>query len=251
MNRVLKLSQNNIINNCFMSDKKKKYFIDNFINIFVFEKEKTKLYFCISDKNIKKYMHLVEKIFKRIGAMRMIYNNNKYLEVWIYPSRFKKLFPKNNKIHYDNINSGSTVRLVNSNKNGVISIWRKEELLKVLLHEILHAFRIDDNYPSPQEAHTEFYALLLNIYMTLLENNKPISKFDKYLAKEKEFSLNQCHKLRNYNPGNTNANAYFNEKTRLLFDIDEEQWDKYINENKTSKKYASNNSLRMTISDII
>jgi hypothetical protein len=221
------------------------------MNIFVFEREKTKLYLCISNKNIKQYIPLVNKIFKRIGAMRMIYENDKYLEVWVYPSNFKKLFPKNNKIHFDNINSGSTARLVNSNENGVITIWRKEELLKVLLHEILHAFRIDDGYSSPKEAHTEFNALLLNIYMTLLEKNKPISEFDNYLAKEKEFSLNQCHKLKHYHPTNTNANAYFNEKTRLLFDINEEEWDKYINENKTSKKYVPDNSLRMTISDII
>jgi hypothetical protein len=57
----------------------------------------------------------------------------------------KKLFPKSNtKILSPNeINSGVTT--LDFHKNGDIILFRKEEVLKVLIHELIHSNLIDKN----------------------------------------------------------------------------------------------------------
>ena len=73
----------------------------------------------------------------------------------------------------DNINSGSTL------PGSFITLWRREELHKVLIHELIHYLNIDmynyqykfyilykdiklDNHKcNPNEAYTEFIAILI------------------------------------------------------------------------------------------
>lgn len=249
---MLKKSKEIIVNNTFMSNRRKKYFLDKYNNVYVYVENNTSIYLCIPNKNPDKYQNLIDDILNRVYFMRNFFNNNKKLEIWIYPSNFKKLLPTaTNKLTYDNVNSGSTVIFRNSSDNGIITIWRNEEILKVLLHEIIHSFGLDKNDPEPREAYTELRALILNIYLILAEKKLPFHHFNNYLEKEKEFSLNQCHKLQHYDPNNTNANAYYNEKTRLLFNIPQNDWTEYVNSNKTNTNIVPRKSLRMTVSDLL
>lgn len=249
---LLKKAKNIIIENTFMSNKKKQYFIDKFINVYPQLHNNTMVYLCISNTNQNKYKKLINSIVNRVNFMRIFFKNNKRLEIWVYPSKFKKILPKkSNDITFDSINSGSTTTYINSSENGVIALWRQEEILKVLVHEIIHSFGIDKKDPEPREAYTELRALLFNIYLTLIEKKKSFYHFDEYLQKEKEFSLNQCYKLKDYCGNNTNANSYYNEKTRLLFNIPKNNWKTYIENNKTSMRLVPKNSLRMTISDLL
>ena len=247
-----KKSIDNILYNTFMSNQKKNYYIEKYKNVYPFAKNNIVIYLCIASSNPDKYKKLINNIFNRVYFMRNFFNNNKKLEIWVYPSRCKKLLPtKSNILTCDNINSGSTVTYVNSSNNGIITLWRSEELLKVLVHEIIHAFGVDKNYPEPSEAHTELRSLIINIYLILSEKKKSFNDFNTYLEKEKEFSLNQCYKLQNYEAGDTNANAYYNEKTRLLFNIPEDEWGEYVNKNNKNISIVPNNSLRLTISDLL
>lgn len=67
----------------------------------------------------------------------------KTLQVKIFLTSCKKTFPKSGDIlGPGNVNSGVTISYLNTN-NCDVYILRKEEVLKVLLHEMIHALRID------------------------------------------------------------------------------------------------------------
>jgi hypothetical protein len=99
-----------------------------------------------------------------------------------------------------------------------VTIWREEELLKVILHECIHAFGIDNKlvfenqntpidkkfnvtgYISINECFTEFTANVLNVLISIFENtnqNLNLNKIHKSLEKEKQHSRIQCKKIMN------------------------------------------------------
>jgi hypothetical protein len=101
--------------------------------------------------NVNKIIHIIK--FMRSLLCTNMEKKKEKMEIIIFAGYQKKLFPKNSKyLCPDNINSGST-----GNK---IMIWRKEELNKVLIHELIHFFRID--YYSVNEPFIENY--LINTY---------------------------------------------------------------------------------------
>lgn len=240
-----------IINNRFMSNKRKKHFL-NYNNIWKTEYNNSTIYLCLPNKskNILRWNTLLKLIFWRINFMRNIANNNNNLEVWIFPSNYKKILSKTKIITKDNINSGMTISN-NENINGKIYIWRKEELLKVLLHELVHSFKLDRDDPIPVEAYTELRALIANIYLELLERNLPLSYFHKLYNYEKQFGLEQSKKISNCINDDTNIYCYIDEKSRLLHNMSKLKWKKYLENKKIKKKLISPNSLRFTITDII
>ena len=240
-----------IINNRFMSNKRKKHFL-NYNNIWKTEYNNSTIYLCLPNKskNILRWNTLLKLIFWRINFMRNIANNNNNLEVWIFPSNYKKILSKTKIITKDNINSGMTISN-NENINGKIYIWRKEELLKVLLHELVHSFKLDRDDPNPVEAYTELRALIANIYLELLERNLPLSYFHKLYNYEKQFGLEQSKKISNCINDDTNIYCYIYEKSRLLHNMSKLKWKKYLENKKIKKKLISPNSLRFTITDII
>jgi hypothetical protein len=245
------LFKNGIINNPFMSNKRKKHFL-NYNNIWKTENNNSTIYLCLPDKlkNILQWDTLLKLVFWRINFMRNIANNNNILEVWILPSNYKKILPKTKIITEDDINSGMTISN-NENINGKIYIWRKEELLKVLLHELVHSFELDRNDPTPVEAYTELRALIVNIYLELLERNLPLSYFHKLYNCEKQFGLEQSKKISKCINKNTNIYYYINEKSRLLHNMNDLEWKKYLENKKIKKKLISPTSLRFTITDVI
>jgi hypothetical protein len=107
------------------------------------------------------------------------------------------------------VNSGSC----NGGTN-TINIWRKEEILKVTLHECIHLLDYDEksedyllkeNYKKKYkitsdsmnifEAYTEIWAELINIYLTNIIINGNITSFTKFIEYEKFFSHYQASKI--------------------------------------------------------
>ena len=248
---ILKHFNNFIINNIFMSNEKKKYFL-NYNNIWKTKNDNTVIYLCLKtkSKNILRWYTLLKLVYWRINFMRIIANNKDTLEVWILPSNLKKILPKTNVITRDTINSGMTV-LNNNCKNGKIYIWRKEELLKVLIHEIIHSFNLDINDKYDCETYTELHALLLNIYLELLERNLPLSYYNKLYNYEKQFGIEQSIKISKCINDNTNIYYYINEKSRLLHNMNKLDWKRFLINKKINKRLISTKSIRFTISDII
>lgn len=254
-NTLYKKGKNNILENAFMSDKRKKYFINNYNNLWKSNHNNTNIYLFLKNNNIQKWKKDLKIMFWRVNFMRELVHNKKQQDIWIYPSNYKKTIPKIKNITTDDINSGCTISYLYSDNNGTILIWRKEELLKVLLHELIHSFKIDTNYPNPIEAYTELNALYTNIYLELLERKIPLTKknINKYINYEKIFSIEQSKKINKCTNDNTNIYYYINEKSKILHNIHihNKEWDNYVEKIKITKPFVSNNSLRFTITDYL
>jgi hypothetical protein len=77
----------------------------------------------------KNGMTSLERIFER------------KITFYYYPTNFKKQIPKKKgKILYFHVNSGFTKKLVNQNYNVVI--FRKEEIERTIIHELIHALEV-------------------------------------------------------------------------------------------------------------
>ena len=243
--------QKNINDNLFMSSKRKKLFLDSYNNLWETKSDNTTIYLFLENNNIHKWKDLLKLLYWRVNFMRKIAKNKKPLTIWIYPSNYEKKIPENKVITPDDINSGSTTTYIGKNENGIIYIWRKEELLKVLLHELIHSFNIDKNDPEPKEAYTELRALEANIILELLERQLPLKNINTLYNYEKLFSVEQSKKISNYINKNTNIEAYINEKGRLLHNMNKKEWDEYVINTEIKKPLINKKSLRFTISDII
>lgn len=189
------------------------------------------------------YLHQIENIFiKSPINFRVIF----------YLSEEKKKFEKDKLfkqelIRSDNVNSGVTFFYSDL---PLIVIYRKEELLKVLIHELLHMYRthpIDqyDNYYDDfcknnwkiqrtgplnlYEAYVEVFAVIIHscLYAYKIHKNKTNIKHVKYvLEKEKRYSKSIyddiCSLQRdNYLREDTNVFAYFYIKYALLQNLDD------------------------------
>jgi hypothetical protein len=105
--------------------------------------------------------------------------------VYYYPTPFKKTFPKSpsKSLSPKEVNSGVTFLEApkeQSHKNGEIILFRREEHLKVLIHELIHSFHLDyqiilhskamersvcSNYPVLlNEAYTEAFATMIRLF---------------------------------------------------------------------------------------
>ena len=164
-----------------------------------------------SPKKIKK--SILDNILKRIIFMMLISNKYMNININIYSTPFKKEFNCNSShkcgnLKHINVNSGL-------NYDDTIIIFRDEEYLKLLLHELIHALDVDQKYENLDdnkdifeifnintknllinESYVETWAIILNVYITLKEeNNVSLEKFKLNLNKELVHSLHQCSKL--------------------------------------------------------
>lgn len=251
--KLFSYGKENIKNNTFMSSSRKLYFIKNYNNLWETKNNNTTIYIYLTTPNINLWKQQLKKIFGRVNFIRIYAKNNKPLIIWIYPSKHKKIIPNNKIITTDDINSGNTTTYLNSSDNGEICLWREEELPKVLLHELIHAFKLDKNHPVPNEAYTELKALIANIYLELLERQIPLSEenINKLINHEKIFGIHQSQKIKTCKNQNTNIIYYINEKSRLLHDLDTKSWENIIKNTQIKKPYVNKKSLRFTITDVI
>jgi hypothetical protein len=143
-----------------------------------------------------------------------ITNKNNYYKLEIFLSSKKKYINQNLiSLDPDNINSGATL------PSYYIYIFRKEELIKVLFHELIHYLDLDmrdyqDQFKqlynkinlkasiiNPNEAYTELLALLLMNIWQYYKNNFSLDLKDyinKKLTIELGWSYHQIAKILNF-----------------------------------------------------
>lgn len=169
-------------------------------------------------KNVDKISRIILIL---IEIMKKIFGKEIYHEVDIvlYPSNYKKYFPKK-EFTPKNINSGYT-----SYPNQIV-IFRKEEIIKVLIHEFLHLYKThpfhynekfdlllkkqycieNNNSLNLYEAYVEVFAVIINSCFYSIHNKKNIKTI---LKQELIHSrLNAYYSLNTYKPFKENTNAF-------------------------------------------
>jgi hypothetical protein len=152
-------------------------------------------------------------------------------------------------ISHTNVNGGSTYSCIDDN---IITVYRKEEWLKVCIHEYMHSIGADAKIRTNLsdlfytnsvilvgEAYVEYWAVILNCmicaYFTCGGNDKLFSLlFEKYVRAERIFSFIQANKLFHhqnifyqdlFSPNdwreNTNVFSYYILKLLFLYDYKE------------------------------
>ena len=192
---------------------------------------------------------MLNNLIYRILILGLYKSKTTYLKINIdiFMTPFKKKISKHTKIlGTREVNSGFSAH------NYKICIFRKEELNKVLVHELIHYLELDldvvefpdfynyfnlaqSNKVKLNEAYTEILAILINSIIT----SKNITECKKILNIELKFSFYQVGKILNlyefmnakdfFKPNdndneifkqNTSVFSYFIIKTILLFNID-------------------------------
>jgi len=141
------------------------------------------------------------------------------LTISLYLLEDKKVVGKEKILSADNVNGGSTSKGTDVS----VEVWRKEEILKVTIHELIHAFSYDHHEETPDllkhyqqkynissdkinayEAYTEIWAEIIHCYFLasyILKYRKlDISEYDlfrTFLQIESEFSLEQAQRILN------------------------------------------------------
>ena len=182
----------------------KKYFYEIEYNNF-----RVDLYiYCNEPK--EKLQVLLYHLCRCIGLIiQLDSHNKKHLKLKLYLTDDKKLF--SHHIGPNNVNSGSQ-------QSDLIEIWRKEEILKVLFHEMIHFLDYDKihrlkdslliDYSNTYdiridelklyEAYTEFWALMLHCYYLGLSTSGTRTNntlFKMYYSIEKYYSKTVCMSL--------------------------------------------------------
>jgi len=211
-----------------------------------------------TEDEIKKYRddvidRIIYMLFLRKDPVK---NKGKLKKVSIYLSDHKKEFFRDidNDIEQKDVNTGYATY------DGEVVLYRKEELLKVLIHELVHALQFDREIEviepvykkhkgvSSQkiirltETFTEFWACVINCYLVAekLEytSEQVFCRFIHYLECEVAFSIIQMLKFmmaQGWIPGenksinsltkqtdkHTNVFSYYFLKTHLLMNINE------------------------------
>lgn len=232
---------NNLINSKYISKnikesitKLKKYknikYTYNNININI------NIYY--NDKNIDIF---IKTIIIYINYMcNLINNNNKDINITYYLTDNIKIHNNDGILNSNNINTGLST-------NNEIVIFRKEEILKTTIHELIHLMNIhyindnnniinhynkkyDDksNIINTFESFTDFWAILINIYLTTKLLNTNLVFFKNIIYIEKAFIIYQClkmlylknkYKIKNLNKY-TNITSYYIIKCEMFMNLE-------------------------------
>lgn len=158
--------------------------------------------------NIKSYIRYIKLILLLFIYYKSI-QIKQYNTITIYLTDFEKYITDIPILPY-NINSGYTYR-------NEVKLYRKEEWLKVFIHECIHLFEFDFHTLSNRselskyfpiqskfliyELYTEFWARILNISILSMNKSFPIFKkrFHKYFKMEQLYSAVTTNKILNIN----------------------------------------------------
>lgn len=194
-------------------------------------------------------------MMKIIRIIKILFKNDKKQKIIYFETFKKKKFPRRKKILGTNeINTGLTfLKLDDSHHNGNIILFRKEEVIKVLIHELIHSTLTDINIILSDknkdfsglfcvdydillnEAYTETLATIINIFYIHIFNGLKKSEIDVMYNNEIRYSNYICSKIMKYYdidnikdivknnnvckyvfPQNTNVFSYFFLKNILL-----------------------------------
>jgi hypothetical protein len=210
-----------------------------------------------TEDEINKYKNdVIDRIMYMLYFLKkdLTKNKGKLKKVSIYLSDHKKEFFRNidNDIEQKDVNTGYATH------DGQVVLYRKEELLKVLVHELIHALQFDREIAAIEpvykkhkgvlshktilitETFTEFWACVINCYLVAekLEDTSEqvFCRFIHYLECEVAFSIIQMLKfmmslhwipsqtksintLTKQTDKHTNVFSYYFLKTHLLMNI--------------------------------
>ncbi len=154
-----------IKNGKYISNKIYNDIIKNYNNKYEIIYNNINLYYILDRKINSNDKKIIKICIRIILIMSKLLNNNNKIYINIYPTKHKKkLNNEFNILGPNEINSGYT--LINPlPKPGKIYIYRKEELIRVLIHELLHAYHYDYNLYN--EKNEEIY----NLYNLYNKNN--------------------------------------------------------------------------------
>jgi hypothetical protein len=151
---------------------------------------------------ISDYYHLKYYIGDRYGKWCRIRN----LEIYYFPLEVNKYFPKKGETEFreEHVNTGCT--FIDSGK---IYLWRREEIEKVFIHELIHAWNFDRSIINQEdrwfnkymkeetivkreininESYTEWWA---EIYYIMLENMQKREREIKRKKNRKSININE------------------------------------------------------------
>ena len=177
-----------------------------------------------------------ELLMRAISFITSFSNKERKFNIHLCLLPDKKIIRKNQKtITKLNVNSGSNSF---SDTESEVCVFRKEEAIKVLFHEIIHGLRFSNlgsdelitqrlcqkyNLQSKNilidESYTEIWAKIYNCYFvsSLTNSDNKFQHFCTMLSLEKEFSLYQANKIKQFVKKSkdknldreTNVSAYF------------------------------------------
>lgn len=182
----------------------------------------------------------INKIILIYKWLHSIHNTQKQVFITIYLLPDKKKLNDELILNKNHVNSGSTTN------REYITIWRHEEVYKVLIHELIHLFSYDiedtmrigkiikdkfniEGNVIPNEAYTEIWTIILHsmfIAKILLSKTRLNNYYDLFkwiLYNETSFSLYQTAKILKHFNGQINQRtsvfSYYIIKTSLLYNI--------------------------------
>jgi hypothetical protein len=250
---------NNIINDI---KKLKKY---TYVNFKLYNNN-IKLYIYHNEENLDSF---INKILIYIKFMYKISNYKNDLIIKYYLTNSKKKVKKDkNRNHIfttDEINTGSS-----SIKE--INIWRKEEVLKTTIHELIHYMNLDYrndtddiikyykiNYKCSSdimntfESYTDFWAIIINIYLCSKLLNNPFKFFKSMLEIEIAFTIYQCQKILYLSRNKKETLVDFNKYTNIIsyYFIKYSLYESIGKSNKCIINYILKNNINLfTIKDL-
>ena len=155
---------------------------------------------------------MIVGISNNVLLMLLLSNSTSSAQLKLYLTSKKKMLPTDKTEHFlgpREINTGSTLLGMNSK----ITIWRKEEINKLVLHEMFHLLGMDNGLRHIkninlhvfnisqtenillQEAYTETFANIINCITVSSHLGDSLSVFKKLLNYERLFSCFQIAKL--------------------------------------------------------
>ena len=193
------------------------------ISINIFSKENEKLDTFVSI--IKEYIQFIISLISDTTKNQIIIN---YYLLNINKNLHSKIPDEGN------VNSGSCLN--KNNQVSVINIWRKEEVFKVTIHELIHAFSFDNHGEDTEdiishytekynivrgvintnEAYTELWANLINCYLVSKKLGGDEETFYDLVLLEKLFCMFQCHKIIYHTKMDDKNKIDINKRTNVL-----------------------------------
>lgn len=169
---------------------------------------------------------MLKKLYITVLTLKALTKNTLPIHLTIYLTSSKKLLPLHATapLSPNDVNSGSTLTSTPT-MNGIVTIWREEELLRVTVHETLHALKSDyalytsplldnlalktfpflpaDNNVNINEAYNELNSCIISA--ALSKHSTSVSKFLKNLEYERLYSIKLAAKILRYQYELTNT----------------------------------------------
>ncbi len=184
------------------------------------------IFFSSHSKLSKKELNTIHEIIFVICFIKNLFGrgSNYSQKVTYFPSLLKKELNKNKQsskcLGKNECNSGLTYLNThldhNHIDNGDIILFRDEEHIKVLIHEMIHSNYRDlmlirngnsedftDNFCTDyeillNESYTEFVATILNVFYVCIKNGMKMDEVNVMLKKEIEYGVYVCNRIMRY-----------------------------------------------------